>query len=68
MSLLENVEITDIGARGKAIARIDNFVTFVSNGLPGDIVDLQITRRKKSFQEGKVVKFHAYSPKRSKPF
>ena len=30
-------EITDIGARGKAIARVDNFVTFVSDGLPGDV-------------------------------
>ena len=68
LPLIEKVEITDIGARGKAIARIDNFVTFVSNGLPGDIVDLQITRRKKSYQEGKVVRFHAYSPKRSEPF
>ena len=68
LPLIEKVEITDIGARGKAIARIDNFVTFVSNGLPGDVVDLQITRRKKSFQEGKVVKFHKYSEKRTEPF
>ena len=68
LPLVENVEITDIGARGKAIARIDNFVTFISNGLPGDVVDLQLTRRRKSYQEGRVVKFHRYSDKRTEPF
>jgi len=68
LPLIEKIEITDIGARGKAIARIDNFVTFVSNALPGDVVDLQITRRKKSFQEGRVVKFHEYSTRRTEPF
>ena len=68
LPLVEKIELTDIGARGKALARIDNFVTFVSNGLPGDVVDLQITRRKKSYQEGKVVRFHKYSTRRSEPF
>jgi 23S rRNA (uracil1939-C5)-methyltransferase len=68
LPLLENVEITDIGARGKAIARVDNFVTFVSGGLPGDLVDVQVTRRRKSYQEGRVVKFHRYSDKRTRPF
>lgn len=68
LPLIEKIEITDIGARGKAIARIDNFVTFVSGGLPGDVVDLQVTRRRKSYQEGKVVRFHAYSPQRTEPF
>ena len=68
LPLIEKIEITDIGARGKAIARIDNFVTFVSNALPGDVVDLQITRRKKSFQEGRVVRFHEYSTRRTEPF
>ncbi len=68
LPLIEKIEITDIGARGKAIAKVDNFVTFVSNGLPGDVVDLQITRRKKSFQEGKVVRFHTYSRLRTEPF
>jgi 23S rRNA (uracil1939-C5)-methyltransferase len=68
LPLIEKIEITDIGARGKAIARIGNFVTFVSNALPGDVVDLQITRRKKSYQEGRVVRFHVYSRRRTEPF
>jgi len=68
LPLIEKIEITDVGARGKAITRIDNFVTFVSGGLPGDVVDLQITRRRKSYQEGKVVRFHKYSTQRTEPF
>ena len=68
LPLLEKVEISDIGARGKAIARVDDFVTFITNGLPGDVVDLQVTRRRKSYQEGRVVKFHRYSGKRTEPF
>jgi 23S rRNA (uracil1939-C5)-methyltransferase len=68
LPLLEKIEITDIGARGKAIARVDNFVTFVSNALPGDIVDIQLQRKKKSYQEGKAVNFHSKSDQRSDPF
>jgi 23S rRNA (uracil1939-C5)-methyltransferase len=68
LPLLEKIKINDIGARGKAIARVDNFVTFVSNGLPGDVVDVQVTRRRKSYQEGRVVNFHSYSDKRTRPF
>jgi 23S rRNA (uracil1939-C5)-methyltransferase len=68
LPLLENIKINDIGARGKAIARVDNFVTFITNGLPGDVVDVQVTRRRKSYQEGRVVNFHSYSDKRTEPF
>jgi 23S rRNA (uracil1939-C5)-methyltransferase len=68
LPLLEKVEIMDIGARGRAIARVENFVTFVADGLPGDVADLQVTRRRKSYQEARVVKFHSYSPVRSEPF
>ena len=48
LPLLEKIEVTDIGSRGKAIARVDNFVTFVSNALPGDVVDIQLQKRKKA--------------------
>ena len=68
LPLLEKVKITDIGAKGKAIAKVDDFVTFVSKGLPGDIADIQLTRRRKSWQEGRVVKIHTYSEKRTEPF
>jgi len=47
---------------------VNNFVTFVSNALPGDIVDIQVTRRKKAYQEGKAVHFHSMSEQRADPF
>ena len=68
LPILKQVTITDIAAQGKALARIDNFVTFVSNALPGDVVDIQITRRRKSYQEGYAVHFHLFSDKRETPF
>ncbi len=68
MPLIKQVTVTDIAAQGKALARIDNFVTFVSNALPGDVVDIQLTRRRKSYQEGYAVRFPALSDKRATPF
>jgi len=62
--ILEQVEIIDAGSEGKALARVDNLVVFVPFVVPGDIVDIQVTRRKKSFYEGKAIKFHHYSEKR----
>ena len=67
MPLLEKVRITDIAAEGNALARIDNMVVFVPMLIPGDVVDIQVTRKRKKFMEGRVVKFHEYSPDRIKP-
>lgn len=68
LPLIRGITVTDIAAQGKALTRIDNFVTFVLNALPGDVVDLQIIRRRKSFQEALAVHFHSFSDKRSEPF
>jgi 23S rRNA (uracil1939-C5)-methyltransferase len=62
--ILEKVEIIGAGSEGKALARVDNIVVFVPFVVPGDIVDIQVTRRKRSFYEGKAIKFHHYSEKR----
>ena len=59
--LLEKVEVVDIGSDGKAIARIDNKVVFVTHAVPGDVVDIQVKRKRKSFLEGVITKFHTYS-------
>ncbi len=67
MPLLEKVTITDIGAEGNALAKIDNLVVFVPMVIPGDIVDLRVVKKKKKYLEGKVVKFHEYSPDRISP-
>ena len=47
--LLENIEIKKIAAEGKSIAYVDEKVLFVPNTVPGDIVDVQVTRKRKSF-------------------
>ncbi len=66
--VLENIEITDVAAEGKAIAKVDNMVVFVPYVVPGDVVDLQIRRKKHSYAEAEAVRFHKYSPKRTEPF
>ena len=60
----EAVEILDAGSEGKAVARVDNRVIFVPFVVPGDVVDIQVVKKKKSFFEGRAVKFHKYSEKR----
>ena len=67
--LLQNIEIVDIGAEGKAIARVSmpnaekekKLIVFIHNAVPGDIVDVQLTRRQRNFAEGNPVHFHKYS-------
>ncbi|MDA3817155.1 MAG: 23S rRNA (uracil(1939)-C(5))-methyltransferase RlmD [Prolixibacteraceae bacterium] len=66
--LYENVEITDIGAEGKAIGRVDDVVVFVPHAIPGDVVDVQVTKKRKRFREGKVVQYHQYSTDRVDAF
>ncbi|MGV8137532.1 MAG: 23S rRNA (uracil(1939)-C(5))-methyltransferase RlmD [Mangrovibacterium sp.] len=51
----ENVLITDIGAEGKAIARVDGMVVFTTHVIPGDIVDLQVVKKRKNYSEAKVI-------------
>ncbi|MDD6783398.1 MAG: 23S rRNA (uracil(1939)-C(5))-methyltransferase RlmD [Bacteroidaceae bacterium] len=67
LPLLENIEITAFAAEGKSLARIDDMVVFVPYVVPGDIVDLQVTRKKHSFMEAKVVKLHKASDDRVAP-
>jgi 23S rRNA (uracil1939-C5)-methyltransferase len=66
--LLENLEIIDVAAEGKALGKVDDRVVFVTKVIPGDIVDVQVTRKRKNFYEGYPVKFHKYSEKRIEPF
>ncbi len=66
--VLENIEIIDVAAEGKAIAKVDNLVIFVPYVVPGDVVDLQIRRKKHSYAEAEAVRFHKLSPLRTEPF
>lgn len=65
--IFEKVEIIDAGAEGMAIGKINDKVVFVPFVVPGDVVDVQITRKKKRYLEGKAVRFHQYSAKRTDP-
>lgn len=67
LPILENVTILDVAAEGKAIAKNNDMVIFVPYVAPGDIVDIQLTRKKNSYAEGKAVKFHSYSAERVEP-
>ena len=67
LPLLEKVTITDIGAEGNALARVDNLVVFVPMLIPGDVVDIKVIKKRKKYLEGRVTKFHEYSADRIKP-
>ena len=68
LPLLEQITITDVAAEGKALARVNDMVVFVPYVVPGDVVDLQVKRKKHSYAEAVAVKFHEYSPLRSESF
>jgi len=62
------VLVTDAGAKGKSIAKApDGRVIFISNAVPGDVVDIQTMKQRKAYYEGKAIKIHEYSPKRTEP-
>jgi len=65
---LEKVLITDIAAEGKSIARVNDKVLFVPMVIPGDVVDVRVTRKKNSYMEGIAIHFHKYSDLRVEPF
>ena len=67
LPLLEKVRITDVGAEGNALARVDNLVVFVPMLVPGDIVDIRVIKKRKKYLEGRVIRFHEYSGDRIEP-
>jgi len=68
LPILEAVTISSVAAEGKALARVDDMVVFVSYVAPGDVVDIQLTKKKHKYAEGRVVKFHSYAENREVPF
>ena len=57
-----------MAAEGKAIAKVNDLVIFVPYVVPGDVVDLQIKRKKNKYAEAEAVNFHEYSSTRAVPF
>lgn len=67
--VLENLEIESVAAEGKAIAHTDDgIVVFVEFAVPGDVVDIQVTRKKKAFMEGRIIRIVKPSERRLQPF
>jgi len=67
LPFFQEVMITDVVAEGKAIAKVDDLIIFTQYAVPGDVVDLQIFKKKKNYMEGRVTKFYSYSEKRCEP-
>jgi len=68
LPLIEKAIVSGIAAEGKAIVRYNDMVIFVPYVVPGDCIDIQLTRKKNSYAEGRAVFFHTYSPQRIQAF
>ncbi|MBQ4821236.1 23S rRNA (uracil(1939)-C(5))-methyltransferase RlmD [Aquimarina sp. MMG016] len=66
--IFEKIEVIDAGAKGKSIAKApDGKVILINNAVPGDIADIQTTKKRKAYYEGSATIFHKYSEKRVDP-
>lgn len=66
--VFENVEVIDAGAKGKTVGKApDGRVIFLTNTVPGDVVDVMTTKKRKSYFEGVATNFHTLSDKRVQP-
>ena len=66
--IFENVTVLDAGAKGVSVAKApEGQVIFIPNVVPGDVVDVQTFKKRKSYFEGKAIKFHKLSENRTKP-
>ena len=66
--ILENLLITDYAAEGKALAKLDGKVIFISGAVPGDVADVLLVKNKKDWAEGRVLKIKEFSKERVIPF
>ena len=64
---LENIEIIDTANKGKSVAKHDSRVIFVQGGVPGDICDITVFKRRKKFWEARIEKIHTLSVRRLEP-
>lgn len=66
--VFENVTVIDIAEEGKGVGKTDDFVLFIEKAVPGDVVDVEVYRKKKNFGEGKIVALKQPSQHRTTPF
>lgn len=67
LPILKNVEISDVAAEGNSIARVEDFVVFIPYGAPGDVVDVKLDKKKKSYAIGHIEQMVKPSPIRVEP-
>lgn len=65
--IIENLEITDAGAEGKAVAKHEGMTVFVSGVVPGDIIDALVVKKKKTYAEARCQRIVKPSPHRIQP-
>jgi 23S rRNA (uracil1939-C5)-methyltransferase len=63
--VVRGVLVEEMAAEGKALARIGEVVTFIEGAVPGDVVDVLITKKRKNYWEGRPYRFVSYSEKRA---
>jgi 23S rRNA (uracil1939-C5)-methyltransferase len=68
VTVLERLQVQDYAAEGKSLSRSEGKVIFIEGAVPGDIVDVRLSKSKKDWAEGKVVNFHSLSTDRVEPF
>ncbi|MCF8303011.1 MAG: 23S rRNA (uracil(1939)-C(5))-methyltransferase RlmD [Bacteroidales bacterium] len=68
LPFIENLEIIDAGSEGKAVGRYNDRVVFVPFVVPGDVVDVQVYKKKKTYYQGKAVRIKKKSGLRVEPF
>ena len=65
--LIENIEIIDTASKGKSVAKHEGRAIFVQGGVPGDVCDITVFKRRKKYWEARIEKIHTYSEKRTEP-
>ena len=65
---LTGVTIESVAAEGKALAHVDGQVVFVEFAVPGDVVDIRVTKKKKNYLEGRIIRIVSPSERRLEPF
>ena len=65
LPILENVSVIDASSDGQSIAKTDEYVIFIKGAVPGDVVDVQITRKKSKYREATAIHIKERSPKRT---
>ncbi len=66
--VLEKILVQDYAAEGKSLARVEGKVVFIEGAVPGDIVDVQLSKNKADWAEGHTIQIHEYSADRVTPF